>query len=317
MNNNKKIKLKWVLAHIPYDLFLRSAAAFAKKAHEISNGAIEIEIMGLDQYEQKYNHGKKIDKYAVLNMVDNGTIEMSQMYNAQLGAINHDLRSMDLPYLFDTHEQAKRVLDGDIGVGMLAALANRSNVRGLAFTYSGGFRIMVGNQPIKSADDMAGQRCRVSLSPVAADSFKLLNCEPVAMGVHAVADALKNNLVDIGENTWARFFRSGVNQHATHIANTKHSLFLTAMIINKQVWNSFSPEVQEMLQTAALAAAEVERQENIVDGEKTMEEAKQAGITVLDWNKDQCDHMKELTRPVYAQYKNHFTPGLLDRILNS
>lgn len=310
----EKTKLRWVLAHVPYDLFLRSAAAFAKKAHEISDGAIEIEIMGLDQYEQKYNDGKPIGKYEVLNLVDQGVIEMSQMYNAQLGAINHDLRALDLPYLFRDHEHATRVLDGEIGMDMLGGLAKKSNIRGLAFTYSGGFRMMVANEPLESVKDIKGQRVRVGLTPVAADTFKLLEAEPVAMGVHAVADALRDDVVDIGENTWARFFRSGVAEYATSVANTKHSLFLTAMIINENVWKSFSPEIQEIMKKAALEAAEQERQESLADNDKVMAECSKVGIKVYDWDEARCEEMREMTAPVYEMYRDHFKPGLVDSI---
>lgn len=313
----EKLKLRWVLAHIPYDLFLRSAAAFAKKAYEISDGKIEIEIMGLDQYEQRYNQGRRIDKYEVLNLVDQGVIEMSQMYNAQLGAINNQLRALDLPYLFQDHEHAKRVLDGDIGLSMLQGLSDHSNIRGLAFTYSGGFRMIVANDPIESVNDIAGQRVRVGLTPVAADTFKLLGAEPVAMGVHAVADALKNHQVDIGENTWARFFRSGVAEYATHVANTRHSLFLTAMIINKKVWEGFTAETQAILQAAALEAAEQERQESLADNDIVMARCEEVGIRVWDWSEDQCDEMKEITSPIYDQYRDRFEDNLIERIKQS
>jgi TRAP-type C4-dicarboxylate transport system substrate-binding protein len=312
-----KLKLRWVLAHVPYDLFLRSAAAFAKKAHEISNGQIEIEIMGLEQYEQRYNNNQPVNKYEVLNLVDQGVIEMSQMYNAQRGAINHDLRALDMPYLFENHEHARRVLDGDIGLDMLQGLSKNSNVRGLAFTYSGGFRMMVANEPLESVNDISGQRVRVGLTPVASDTFRLLGADPVAMGVHAVADALRDNQVDIGENTWARFFRSGVSHYATHVANTRHSLFLTAIIINKNVWNGFTAETQATLQAAALEAAEEERQESLADNDAVMAKCQEVGIKVWDWSDEQCAEMKAITAPVYEKYKDQFSTNLIDKIKQS
>ena len=142
----QKTKLRWVLAHTPYDLFLRSANIFAQHVHEYSQGQIEIEILGLDQYEQKYNHGEPIDKYAVMDMVNDGVIDMSQMYTTQLGKINKDFRVLDLPFLFESHEHAARVLDGEIGQELMASLAEKSNIKGLAFTYSGGFRAIIGNK---------------------------------------------------------------------------------------------------------------------------------------------------------------------------
>lgn len=48
--SNTTLKLRWVLAHVPYDLFLRSANAFAKAINEKTNGAIEIEILGKNEW---------------------------------------------------------------------------------------------------------------------------------------------------------------------------------------------------------------------------------------------------------------------------
>jgi len=311
------MKLRWVLAHIPYDLFLRSAAAFAKKAHEISNGAIEIDVMGIDQYQKKYAPNTDIKNLQGFALVNSGAIEMSQTYNAVLGSNLQDLRALDMPYLFDNHEQATRVLDGPIGLAMLKGLENRSNVRGLAFTYSGGFRIMVSNQPLNSVDAINGQRVRVSYSPVAVDTFGLLGAKPVSTSVADAAEAQRDNLVDMGENTWARFFRTGVNKYVTHAANTKHSLFLTSIIINKKIWNDFTPETREMLQVAALEAAEAERKESLIDAEAVMKQAKESGIVVTDWSNDQQNEMKEKTASVYDKYAKTFTPKLLDKIKNS
>lgn len=310
----QKIKLRWVLAHTPYDLFLRSAKIFARRVHEHSQGNIEIEILGLDQYEQKYNNGNPIDKYAVTGMVNDGIIDMSQMYTTQLGKINSDFRALDLPFLFENHEHAARVLDGEIGQTLLSDLTKTSNIRGLSFTYSGGYRMMVSNEPIHSLEDIIGKRVRVGLTPVAEDTFTTLGSEPVAMGVHAVADAFRQGQVDIGENTWARYFRQGVSKYTKHVSNTNHSLFLTSVIINEKVWNSFSLDTQMMMREAALHAAREERVESLEDTRLAMEQCAEHGITVHEWSQEETDRLKARTAEVYKKYENILPAGLIDRV---
>ena len=310
----QKIKLRWVLAHTPYDLFLRSAKIFAQRVHEHSQGNIEIEILGLDQYEQKYNNGNPIDKYSVTGMVNDGIIDMSQMYTTQLGKINSDLRALDLPFLFENHEHAARVLDGEIGQTLLSDLTKNSNIRGLSFTYSGGYRMIVSNEPIHSVEDIVGKRVRVGLTPVAEDTFTVLGSETVAMGVHAVADAFRNDLVDIGENTWARYFRQGVSEYTKHVSNTKHSLFLTSVIINEKIWNSFSLDTQMMMREAALHAAREERVESLEDTRLAMEQCAEHGITVHEWSQEETDRMKSMTSGIHDKYDNVLGAGLIDRI---
>ena len=310
----QKIKLRWVLAHIPYDLFLRSASIFSRTVNERSNGLVEIEVLGLDEYQEKYNNGKAIDRYAVLDMVNDGIIEMSQMHSTQLGRINQDLRVLDLPFLFENHEHAVRVLDGEIGQTLLSDLAKKSNVRGLAFTYSGGFRMVVANKPITRVEDLAGERVRVAFSPVAEDTFSTVGATPVPMSVNQTAVALRDNLVDLAENTWARYFRAGVNEHSTHVSNTKHSLFLTSIIINEQIWNSLPIETQIIMREAALEAAREERIESLEDGVKAMHQCADHGISVHEWSNEEHARLKDNTSSVYEKYQNILPAGLIEKI---
>jgi TRAP-type C4-dicarboxylate transport system substrate-binding protein len=101
------------------------------------------------------------------------------------------------------------------------------------------------------------------------------------------------------------------------IYNDVYIIFTTFFIINKKIWNDFTPETQEMLQIAALEAAESERQESLVDSEEVMKKAKESGIIVSEWNNDQQNEMKEKTASVYDKYAKTFSPKLLDKIKNS
>ena len=47
--------IRWVLAHEPYDIFLRAAEKFSNQVAEKTNNAIQIEVLGLNEYVEKYN----------------------------------------------------------------------------------------------------------------------------------------------------------------------------------------------------------------------------------------------------------------------
>lgn len=101
---------------------MRSANIFAQKVKEKSNGELEIEILGADQYIDKYMSNEKVDTVEGVqfaSLVNDGVVEMSQMYNTTLGHYNDELNVLELPYLFRDHDHASKVLDGEIGLGML------------------------------------------------------------------------------------------------------------------------------------------------------------------------------------------------------
>lgn len=313
---NKPLKLRWVLAHVPYDLFLRSADIFAKKVYEKSNGQIEIEVLGSDEYVNKYMNSEQVDTVEGVHFADlvhKGEVEMSQMYNTTLTHYNNDLNVLELPFLFKDHEHAAKVLDGEIGLGMLQDLSNKSNIRGLAFTYSGGFRMIVGDEPV-TVDSLRGQRVRTSSSTAAQKTFEAAGATPVNVPIYKTTQALKDKVVDIGENTWARYFRTNVDSVSRCVTDSKHSLFLTAIIINKQIWESLTPEMQGWMQEAALEAARGERAESLEDNDAAIARCKAEGIPVVEWDAAEVAKYQALTQPVYDYFEMKLSSGLIDSI---
>ena len=98
-------KLTWVLAHEPYDLFLRAAEKFSQEVNQKTNGAFEIEILGIQEYAEKYNNGVAVDnRTGLLDLLENGSIQLSQMYTTTLGQRSQDMFVLDLPFLFEGHD---------------------------------------------------------------------------------------------------------------------------------------------------------------------------------------------------------------------
>jgi tripartite ATP-independent transporter DctP family solute receptor len=309
--------IRWVLAHEPYDLFLRAAEKFSSEVAEKTCGEIQIEVMGLTDYVEKYNDGQALDRYKIRELVDSGTIEMSQMYTTTLGLVDQDMFVLDMPFIFRDHEHAARVLDGAIGQELMDSLAEKSNIKGLAFTYSGGFRAIIGNKVIESVDDVAGMRVRVAHCPVAEDTMRALGAEPVVIQIENLRDALGNREVEAGESTYPRIYSMKQNETATVINHTEHSLFLTTIIMNKDLWNKLTIEQQKIFQDAALAAAHIERAESLEDIQITRERAVKDGIKVVDLDKSTRHQFKEATVTVYEKYHDYFSRDLINRIKQS
>jgi len=307
-------KIRWVLAHEPYDLFLRAAEKFSSEIKQRTTGAVEIEVLSLSEFCNVYNNGVQIHRYDLQKMVNDGTIEMSQMYTTTLGQIDHNMYVMDLPFLFQDHEHAARVLDGEIGQELMTSLASKSNIKGLAFTYSGGFRAIVGNQVIDCMEDFEGLRVRVARSPVAEDTFTAVGAVPVPMPVENLAAAIENGDVDAGESTYPRIYSMGQNRVSTVINHTEHSLFLTTIIMNKALWDSLDMATQQIFATAAVSAAQIERQESLDDIEITQTRAVNDGITVTTMPESVAQQFRTAVQPVYEKYNNTFDNNLIDRI---
>jgi TRAP-type C4-dicarboxylate transport system substrate-binding protein len=309
----QSIKIKWVLAHEPIDIFIRAAEKFIEVLDAKAPGQFDVEVLTLSEYSEKYNTDR-ISKHDLLDHMDAGRIEMSQMYTYVLSQYNQDLDALDLPFLFRDHDHAAKVFEGPIGENLLAGYSRNSNIQGLAFTYSGGFMNMPVNKKVTSLSDMAGAKVRVSNSPVASATWSALGAEPVVMDVERVAEGIRQGAIDAGESSWPRIYSCQQNEVAESILEPNHRLLLTNIIINKDFLASLTPEQQKIMKEAAMEAGRFERAVAVAEVEPTKARCQQDGIPVVGLNEQDMIQFRQASEQVYAQFADAFTPGLVQSI---
>lgn len=307
--------VKWVIAHEPIGLFLKVAERFAKEVNEKTNGMFNIEVLSLSDYAEKYNDGKKVTKYDLMDLINSGAIEMSHIYTTWLADYNKDLHALDLPFLFRDHAHADRVLEGAIGEELLAGVSKNSNIKAMSFTYSGGYRVVPANFRGDTVEAWAGKKVRTSRSPVAVDTFKLLGAVPFEnIALEEMNEAADAGTIEAGESTYVRVFPLDQHKSFEVVNDTAHSLFLTSIIVNQDFFGSFSQEVQEILANAAFTAARQERRESVADIPNILAQCEAEGVAVVKMDEAETAKFKEVTSKVYDMYADYFTSGLVQKI---
>lgn len=315
MSNTTKIR--WVIAHEPLNLFLRAAEDFERRVNEQqSEHKIEVEIMTLSEYSQRYNDGVVVTKHDLLDLMESGKIEMSQMYTTWLAEkYEQDFLVFDLPFLFKDHDHATRVLEGNIGETLLAKLTDKSNVRGLSFTYSGGFRQMISNKKVSTLEELAGTPVRSNRNPVAQATISALGMKPVVAEVEDLRQVVVDGQAQGGETNYPRVYPLRQNEVTKTVIDTGHSLFLTSMIIGDRFWDGLSPAVQDVIKQAAVLAGREERAETIRDGARAEQRlVAEEGANIVKWTQEQREAAKIALSSVYDQFSDTFTPGLVDSV---
>lgn len=307
--------LTWVLAHEPYQVFHKAAQQFANEVRAETNGKIVINVLDLPDYNAQVgtNLSSRVreDRQEVINSVDSGKMDMATVYINNLADINRDLHAWGLPYLFQDAEQAQRALDGKIGRAMLDAVAARSNVRPLEYTFSGGFRTMPSNVPIERVSDFRDLKIRCTNNPVSMDLFSMLDARPVNIPTEDFSKSLLSGEVDSGEATYPRFFLLGYDKASKFINHTEHNLFLTSIVINKTVWNNFDQATKDIFARAARNAALQERAESLASVEQVQREAAALGIPTVKMHESEKSKMIQLFGGLYDKYETIFSPGVV------
>ena len=343
-------KIKWLIAHHPQYLFVRTAEAFRSELEKIMPGKFDIEILTMADYIQKYDdiaemqlvgpvvkgleererraqftgpNGEKVDLFtpvenwkqigtkwkAIFKAMNEGKIDLSQTQVSIVAShLFNDMDTLDMPFIFDSHEECTNVVDGEIGEELLARLGDETGIRGLAFTYSGGYRVIGSNHGITSVDELIKVPLATSTRPtftffndVGANSLSRSN-----IGVDDYAD-LANNFGAV-ETTYLRF--SG-----KHVLKTEHSMFLTTILTGGAFWESLSAEEQAAFKIAAKIVAKIERTWSVEDADKFEARAESNGITIHKLNDADREKLVEASlksRPVVAK---NYSEGLVERIL--
>jgi TRAP-type transport system periplasmic protein len=313
----KTHNIDWILFHAPVEIFLRTAEAFSKEIGQLTDGRIKINVYQVEEYCNKFNSRSHTDP---ISLVKSGKVQMSQIQTNWLGHENAtDFYALDLPFLFSSHEHATRVLEGEIGKSLLDSLPAKINMRGLAFTYSGGYRAIASTEIVNSVEEMQGRSMAVRTSPIGFDMAKAFGTTPGVLN-DLVLETRKEDSrqYDMVQTTLPRYSHQIDSDTHPYIINTRHNMFLTTIIINEAFWNELDAEDQQLMRQAAFSSAQQERKWSVDDANKIetdKDEQKRLGIKgVVEFSDIEIDKLKAAAIDVYAKYNDVFSPGLVDSI---
>lgn len=298
---DEPIQVRWVLAHEPIGLFKAAADMFAKEVQLKTEGKVKVEVLTLNEYEATYRAGKKVQHREFMSLIQRGAIQMSQTYTTDLGELSKPMYALDLPFLFRDHDHAKNVLEGEIGNNLLSGLTP-AHIKGLAFTYSGGYRIIPGTKKIETLNDFKGLKIRTSNSPIAQETFNILGAKAIPMPLDAIEKGIKDGKIDDAESTYARYFTMGQDTVSKIVNETNHSLFLTSIIVNNNFWTTLPKKYQDIMAQAAINAARMEREQSIASAEETKKRCAENGIQIVSLNSEEQEKFKAAVSPIYKKY---------------
>ena len=144
----------------------------ARVANDLSKGRIEIQLFP----DQQLGTGPQM-----IEMVRKGELDLFQGGAGMFSSMEGRLNVFDIPYLFESVEQAYKVLDSDFGREMLATLEPHG-LKGLSF-WENWIRSTTNNvRPIAKPEDLIGLKMRVMpANPVHVTLWKHLGTEPMPL----------------------------------------------------------------------------------------------------------------------------------------
>lgn len=309
--------LNWVIAHEPKYLFYRVAEDFARLVKEYAGDIdININILTDDEYNTKFNPEVPVNRHNLWKLLQSGDVHIAQMQTTSLARqFNPEMHVLDLPYIFRDHDHAANVLEGEVGVELLNKFDSESRIKGLAYTYSGGFRLLPSHKKVTSLGELAGAPIRSGLSRQAREAIEMLGGNPVPADTEEAWALAENGSVTASEYVTQRIYPDGMDKHTKSIIHTEHSLFLTSIVVNQDWFNNLPKHVQDVFMKAALEAARNERALSLLDGETNLKRLEDEGVNVVYLSKEEEAELQNRAADIRRKHGDmYFSPGLVEKI---
>ena len=210
-----------------------------------------------------------------------GAIDINRINVGAIGNVAPMLNVLALPFLFRSIDHLYKVIDGKIGDDILGMLEPYGFI-GLTFYDSGARSIYTARRPIRSLDDLRGQRIRVQQSELMENMIRSLGATPIALPYGQIGTALTTNLVDGAENNWPSYVSTGHYKIAPFYTVTEHTMGPEIVIISRRAWDELSGEDREIFRGAARDSTRYMREQWQTWEQQSRKQGAGAGVTIID-----------------------------------
>lgn len=305
--------VKWMVAHnVENEPFLELVRQYAGRIEEKTKGHVRIQIEPAGKFGDDTH-------YEAYKLVESGQAQFSQISIRGLGRTQPEILALDLPLLFSSYSQAVRFLDSPVAQKLKNEflVSSKGKVRGLDFTFSGGYRKFLLKEPIQTLAALSEMKVRITdpTPPGPAsqvqDSTKyffdllgLKSCSPSTHpdNCHTRRHSIERELnrIYVLRHTRAKVKERGMNV----VLDSNHTLFLTMMVVNEKYLNSLSSENRQVVVSELHQLAIDERKLSVQLEQINREKLRKEGVQFVSLVPEDQKKMSEAAR----QTMDHFYP---------
>ncbi|WP_410677830.1 TRAP transporter substrate-binding protein [Avibacterium paragallinarum] len=217
----------------------------------------------------------------MISAVRGGTIDLEMSGSPNFTGLEPKLNVIDIPFIFKDRQHVYKVLDGEIGQGLLKDLEAKG-LKGLAF-WDVGFRAFSNSKrPVTKPEDIKGLKVRTNQNPMYIQAFTLLGANPVPMPLSELYTALETRAVDAQEHPIGIFWSAKLYEVQKYLSQTNHGYTPLIVVMNKAKFDSLAPELQQAIVEAAKEAGQYQRDLNEKNEQDIIANLRKSGVEVIE-----------------------------------
>ncbi len=195
----------------------------------------------------------------ILWLVEDGVLTLGYQSSSYLTDRVPELGFVDLPFLFQTRDQARAAMDGALGRFLAAKIEARVNYRILGWFENGFRQISNRLRRVQVPADLKGMRIRVLPSEVQARTFELLGAVPVRCDLTEAIAGIKAGTLDAQENPFANTVTYGVHKFHHFHTVTNHFYISRPIFLHRPSFEAWPADLQSAMREAVARAVAFQR----------------------------------------------------------
>lgn len=294
-----------VPAPFPWGL---AAERWAELTAERTDGRIKMKVYPGVQLVQ----GDQTREFTALRQ---GVIDMAVGSTINWSPQIAELNIFSMPFLMPDYAALDALTQGPVGEKLFEIIEKKGAVP-LAWAENGFREVTNSKHPIRTPQDMEGLKLRVVGSPIFNDMFSAMGANPTQMSWADAQPALTTGAVDGQENPLTIFTVLKMHELGqTYVTQWGYVADPLIFAVNPAVWESFTPEDQEIVRQAAVDAGaygvEVARK-GLTDGDTSLvDQIKGYGVDIVTLTDDERQQFVDATRGVYDAWKDKIGADLV------
>jgi len=257
------------------------------------------------------------DQTREFTAIRQGVIDMAIGSSINWSPQVKELNLFSLPFLVKDYAALDALLAGEVGKDVFGIL-DKAGVQPLAWGENGFRELTNSKREVHKPDDLKGMKIRVVGSPLFIDMFTALGANPVQMSWADAQPALASGAVDGQENPVSIF--TAAKLHTVGQKNVTmwgYMIDPLVFVVNKDVWNSWTPADREIVRQAAVDAGKQQvalaRAGLVEAGKPLLKEIEGFGVKIVNLSAAERDQFVAATRPVYNKWKGTVGAALVDK----
>lgn len=277
------------------------AEKFAEEVSRLSDGKMRIQV-----YANSVVGGDR----ELLESCKDGDIPFVVQNTAPQVTFMPDIAVFDMPVLFDSISDVRRVVDNPIFLQRISKVYQRGGYELLGYADQG-FRVLTTNERVQKLDDFKGQKIRTMENPYHLQFWKQLGANPTPMTFSEVYIGLQQGTIDAQENPYEVVVSNKLYEQQDYVVETNHLPHLISLIVSEKFMKKLSESQQTIIRQASETAKAYAREQSDARIASRIATIQNSGTTIISLSPQLKEEMRRLSEPVYQRIQEQVDEELV------